>query len=160
MELNYENEIHVAFDEPLEYKKVLLYPATLPFYSVFASADECLDVSRLDEKDIRLLKLPYIDYMYEKSLQDKTFKYRWDMLACILKIVFGETQPFEILKIEGKIVIRVYQRSQDYKKWEKEYSEKQKYFFEQSKKNKPRERTTNKFFRAIKKNRGINVYKH
>ena len=57
MNLSYENINHLAFDEPLEYKSLLLYPVTLPYYSIFASAEECLDVSRLDEKDVRLLRL-------------------------------------------------------------------------------------------------------
>ena len=151
MELSYENEINLAFDKPLEYKNVLLYPATLPFYSIFASADECLDVSRIDERDIRLLRLPYLDYMYEKSLKDKSFKYRWDMLAIILKVVLGETQPFDIITIEGKIVLRVYQRSQDYEKWEKEYNEKKEYFFNQAKKNNPGTEQIISFSEQLKK---------
>lgn len=159
MELSYENEINLAFDKPLEYKKILLYPATLPFYSIFASADECLDVSRIDEKDIGLLRLPYLDYMYHKSLRDKSFKYRWDMLAFILKVSLGDTQPFDLIMKEGNVVLRVYQRSQDYDKWEKEYEKQKEYFFDQSKKNKPRSRANSKFFRAIKEDRRINVHK-
>lgn len=50
MNISYENKINLAFDKPLEYKSLLLYPATLPYYSIFVSADECLDVSRIDEK--------------------------------------------------------------------------------------------------------------
>lgn len=114
MNLSYENINHLAFDEPLEYKSLLLYPVTLPYYSIFASAEECLDVSRLDEKDVRLLRLSYLDYLYEKSLIDNVFKNKWNMLICILNIVLRENQPFDILRQEGRVYIKVYQRSEDY----------------------------------------------
>jgi len=114
MDISFENKTSLAFDKPLVYKDIILYPATLPYYSVFASADECLDVSRLDEKDIRLLRLPYLEYMYEKSLIDEGFKYRWSMLICILNIVFKEQQAFDILRQDGRLYIKVYQRSENY----------------------------------------------
>ena len=88
MELSYENKMNLAFDKPLAYKSLLLYPATLPYYSIFAAADECLDTSRMDEKNKKLLRLPYLDYLYEKSLVDNNFKNKWNMLICILNIVF------------------------------------------------------------------------
>lgn len=128
MNISYDNKMKMAFDKPLEYKGVLLYPATLLYYSIFACADECLDVSRMDERDIRLLRLPYLEYIYEKSLIDTNFKNKWDMLICILNIVFGEEQPFDILKEDGRLCIKVYQRSANYKGLEKEYNElKEKY---------------------------------
>lgn len=116
MNISYENQMNMAFDKPVEYKKVLLYPATLPYYSIFACADECLDTSRADEKNINLLRLPYLDYVYEKSLVDENFKNKWDMLICILSIVFGEEQPFDILRENNRLYIKVYQRSDDYGK--------------------------------------------
>lgn len=116
MNISYENQINMAFDKPLEYKKVLLYPATLPYYSIFACADECLDAARVDEKDISLLRLPYLEYMYEKSLINENFKNKWDMLVCVLGIVFGNEQPFDILRENGQLYIKVYQRSEDYEK--------------------------------------------
>lgn len=120
MDISFENKTSLAFDKPLVYKDIILYPATLPYYSVFASADECLDVSRLDEKDIRLLRLPYLEYMYEKSLIDEGFKYRWSMLICILNIVFKEQQTFDILRQDGRLYIKVYQRSENYELLNKE----------------------------------------
>lgn len=120
MNLSYENEMNLAFDKPLRYKDLLLYPATLPYYSIFVSADECLDVSRVDEKNIELLRLPYLEYMYEKSLLDDEFKNKWNMLICILRIVLGENQPFDILKQDGRLYIRVYQRADNYELLNKE----------------------------------------
>lgn len=122
MNMNYENRMNLAFDKPLEYKGLLLYPVTMHYYSVFTYAEECLDVSRLNEKNIRLLRLPYLEYMYEKSLLDKGFKNRWNMLICILNIVLGEDQPFDILRKEGRLYIKVYQRSEDYELLNKEYT--------------------------------------
>lgn len=123
MDISYENQINLAFDKPLEYKKVLLYPATLPYYSIFACADECLDASRIDEKDIKLLRLPYLEYIYEKSLVDKSYKNKWDMLICVLGIVFGNEQPFDILRENGRLYVKVYQRSEDYEKLNKQCEE-------------------------------------
>lgn len=120
--ISYEDRINLAFDKPLNYKGILLYPATLDYYSIFAVADECLDVNRIDERDKRLLRLPYLDYMYEKGLVDKQAQYRWSMLIYILRIVFGETQTFDVNRENGRIYIKVYQRSENYELLNKEYT--------------------------------------
>lgn len=120
MNISYENTMHLAFDEPLEYKTLSLYPAKLFYYSIFSSADECLDVSRLDERDLRLMRLPYLEYIYEKSLIDEDFKNRWNMLICILSIVLQE-QSFDIIREDGRLYLKVYQRSKDYELLNKEY---------------------------------------
>ena len=122
MNISYENENRLAFDKPLIYKDLLLYPATLSYYSIFAIADECLDVFRLNEKNKKFLRLPYLEYMYEKSLVDEGFKDKWSMLICILSIVLGEEQPFDIVREKGKIYIKVYQRSENYELLNKEYT--------------------------------------
>ena len=44
MNISYDNKMKMAFDKPLEYKGVLLYPATVLYYSIFVFVDECLDV--------------------------------------------------------------------------------------------------------------------
>ncbi len=137
MNISYENKMNLAFDKPLEYKNLLLYPATLMYYSIFASAEECLDVSRLDERNKRLLRLPYLDYIYEKSLIDDGFKNRWNMLICILNIVFGKDQPFDILREKGKVIIKVYQRSENYELLNKEYVALKANFLQQYKNQKP-----------------------
>lgn len=120
MNISYENMMHLAFDEPLEYKTLSLYPAKLFYYSIFSSADECLDASRLDERDLRLMRLPYLEYMYEKSLVDEDFKNRWNMLICILGIVLQE-QAFDIIRENSRLYLKVYQRSEDYELLNKEY---------------------------------------
>ena len=120
MNISYENIMHLAFDEPLEYKTLSLYPAKLFYYSIFSSADECLDVSRLDERDLRLMRLPYLEYIYEKSLIDEDFKNRWNMLICILSIVLQE-QSFDIIRENGRLYLKVYQRSKDYELLNKQY---------------------------------------
>lgn len=137
MNISYENTMNLAFDKPLEYKNLLLYPATLPYYSVFATAEDCLDASRLDEKDKRLLRLSYLDYIYEKSLLDEGFRNRWNMLICILNIVLKEDQPFDIIKQEGKLYIKVYQRSENYELLNKEYTILKTNFFAQHKDGNP-----------------------
>ena len=120
MNISYENTMNLAFDKPLEYKTLSLYPAKLFYYSIFSSADECLDVSRLDERDLRLMRLPYLEYMYEKSLINEDFKNRWNMLICILSIVLQE-QSFDIIRENGRLYWKVYQRSKDYELLNKQY---------------------------------------
>ena len=120
MNISYENTMNLAFDKPLEYKTLSLYPAKLFYYSIFSSADECLDVSRLDERDLRLMRLPYLEYMYEKSLINEDFKNRWNMLICILSIVLQE-QSFDIIREDGRLYLKVYQRSENYELLNKQY---------------------------------------
>ena len=120
MNISYENKINLAFDKPLEYKGIYLYPATLPYYSILLNADECLNVSRLEEKDIRLLRVSYLDYLYEKSLRDNVYKGKWDMLIYILNIVLKD-QSFEIVKENGHVILKVYQRTNDYDLFNEEY---------------------------------------
>lgn len=123
MNISYENKMNLAFDKPLEYKQLLLYPATISYYSIFSSAEDCLDVSRMNEKNIELLRLPYLEYMYTKAmLNEDNFKIKWDMLICVLNIVLGKDQPFDVLKKDGKIYIKVYQRSENYELLNKEYT--------------------------------------
>lgn len=120
--ISYENKINLAFDKPLEYKGIYIYPATLPYYSIFLNAEECLDVSRLNERDIKLLRLPYLEYLYEKSLKDENFKSRWDMLICILNIVLKD-QSFEIVKENNNISLKVYQRTKEFETLNSEYED-------------------------------------
>ena len=123
MNISYDNKMNLAFDKPLKYKQLLLYPATVSYYSIFSSAEECLDVSKLNEKNISLLRLPYLEYLYTKSmLNEDNFKMRWDMLICVLNIVLGEDQPFDVLKKDGKIYIKVYQRSDNYELLNNQYT--------------------------------------
>lgn len=120
MNISYENIMNLAFDKPLEFKTLSLYPAKMPYYSIFSSADECLDISRLNERDLRLMRLPYLEYLYEKSLIDDDFKNRWNMLICILNIVLQE-QSFDIIREDGRLYLKVYQRSKDYELLNKQY---------------------------------------
>lgn len=120
MNISYENKMNLAFDKPLEYKGIYIYPATLPYYSIFLNAEECLDVSRLNEKDIKLLRLPYLEYLYEKSLKDVSYKNRWDMLICILNVVLKD-QSFEIVKENNNINLKVYQRTKEFETLNSEY---------------------------------------
>src|SRR5699024_11777031 len=67
-----------------------------------------------------LMRLPYLEYIYEKSLVDEGFKNRWNMLICILSIVLQE-QSFDIIREDGRLYLKVYQRSKDYELLNKKY---------------------------------------
>lgn len=134
MDISFENRMNMIFDEPLKYKGLNIYPASLYYYSIFSEADEYLDVSRLDERDKRLIRLPYLDYMYEKSLIDPTFKMKMDMMINILRIVFKD-QSFDMIREDGKLFLRVYQRADDYELLNKQEIELQKDFINEYEKN-------------------------
>lgn len=126
MKIDYINKLHLSFDEPLEYRKVHLYPAKVEHYPVFNLAYDVLYVSRETEKDLNLMRLPYLEYLYQKSLKDEEYKEKWNTLEYILRIVF-ENQSFNfILKEDNRIYIRVGQRTNFYNLLEEEYKKLQK----------------------------------
>ena len=112
MEMSFENKMNMAFDKPLKYKELLLYPGTLSCYPLFSNADSFLDCSRLEEKDKHLLRLSYLDYMYEKSLKDSAFQYNFAMMNYIIQQVLKS--PFDLIKEDGKLHLKVYQKAPNY----------------------------------------------
>ena len=123
MEISYENKMNMVFDKPLNYKGIYLYPATLFDYSIFSNADEYLDTSRINEKNIDLIRLPYLNYMYKKSQLDDIFENKYKMLLYILHVVFKE-QEFDIEedKESKRIYLKVYQRTDNFKLLESDYN--------------------------------------
>lgn len=121
MEISYENRMNMVFDKPLEYKGIYLYPATLFDYGVFVNADEYLDISRMEEKDIDLLRLPYLEYVYKKAQKDDGFKLKYEMLLYILHVVLKD-QEFDIIEKDGGLCLKVYQRTDKYQELEEKYN--------------------------------------
>jgi len=120
--MSYNNALSLAFDKPLEYKTLYLYPAKMPHYSIFRTIGDVLTISKDDEKDIKLLRLPYLEYMYEKSLVSEEYKVKINMLIYILEVVLKD-QIFDISKIGENVYIRVYQRTKNYDLLINEYND-------------------------------------
>lgn len=118
--MNLNNIMALAFDKPLEYKSLFLYPAKMAHYYLFKTALDTLFLSRELETDINLLRLPYLEYLYEKSLVDEEYRMKWNGLIYILKITLQD-QNFDILRKQGKIYIKVYQSTEYYKLLKSEY---------------------------------------
>lgn len=119
--ISYNNILSLAFDKPLEYKTLYLYPAKMPHYSIFKSALDVFSISKETENDINLLRLPYLEYIYEKSLINEEYKVKWSMLIYILEVVLKE-QSFDVIRQNDRLYIKVYQRTKYYDLFEKEYN--------------------------------------
>lgn len=61
------NESALIFDEPIKYKDIKLYPITVENYLEFKNSSDILTINTLEEKDLNLLGLPYLEYIYYKS---------------------------------------------------------------------------------------------
>ncbi|MEG1725911.1 MAG: hypothetical protein RR313_11005 [Anaerovoracaceae bacterium] len=84
----------ITFDEPVIYKGLKLYQCTLKDYLIFKSAQDSLSLNRAYEKDLELLQLPYLEYVYRKSQTSQESYQIWCMLNCVLSISFA-TDKFE-----------------------------------------------------------------
>lgn len=122
--ISYNNVLSLAFDKPLEYKTLYLYPAKMPHYSIFKSALDVFNISKEQEKDINLLRLPYLEYIYAKSLINEEYKIKWSMLIYILEVVLKE-QSFDVIRQNDRLYIKVYQRTKYYDLLENEYNKTQ-----------------------------------
>lgn len=111
-----------VFDEPILYKGISLYPITIRHYTIFKQIAEILTLNQMDEKDITLLGLPYLEYIYRKSEADEGCYYR-QMLLDVLRmctkinnITFSENE-------QGDIFINLFKPNDNYDKLSSEYQE-------------------------------------
>lgn len=102
-----------TFDEPILYKGIYLYPITIKHYTIFKQVAEILTLNQMSEKDISLLGLPYLEYIYRKSESDESCYYS-QMLLDVLRmctkvnnITFSENE-------QGDIFINFLKPSSDY----------------------------------------------
>ena len=112
----------IAFDEPILYKGLYLYPAMVKDYTMFKQCSEILTLNMTNEKDIHLLGLPYLEYVYRKSqLGDGALMST--MLLCVLSIVFQlETISFYEDEYEN-IFLNIFKQTPEYDDYIDEYNE-------------------------------------
>lgn len=112
----------VAFDQPILYKELYLYPAKVKDYTMFKQCSQILTLNILNEKDIHLLGLPYLEYIYRKSKTDDGALMS-TMLLCVLCIVFQlDTISFYEDEFEN-IFINIFKRSSEYDIYIDEYND-------------------------------------
>ncbi|MEI6296313.1 MAG: hypothetical protein WCO84_01530 [bacterium] len=110
---NFEN----CFDTPVIYKGVEINCATLAddYYSI-KSASESLIVNQLKDKDIDLLQLPYLTYIFKKGEQDENFKILLDMMKYIVSVSF---RKYATIILEDSLLI--YEPTKEHDQYKNEY---------------------------------------
>lgn len=80
-----------GFEDFVLYKNVKLYKAKMSDnYYFIKGAGDALTVSLKMEKDLDLLGLPYLEYMYNKKNKDENFATKWDLMLYVLAISFKD----------------------------------------------------------------------
>lgn len=106
--LSYEDYNSLAFDKPLTYKNIKLYPILMSDYLIFKSFSSCLTVEPSMDKDMKYIRLSYLDYIYMTTERSKEEKIRWEGFKIILGLIFQE-QKCEIILSNSHILLKVYQ---------------------------------------------------
>lgn len=88
MNIPLEFAAEVAFGRPLVYKGLKIYPAECKDYYLFLTVKESLLLNRMQEKNIRLINLPYLEYVYERAKKSKEGINDWVSLMAMLRISF------------------------------------------------------------------------
>ena len=106
-----------GFNDTVEYKGILLRRLTLRdgYYMIKASG-EALTVNLMSEKDLELLGLPYLTYIYRKALKDSNYVSYWQILKWCLYKSFVDC---DIDVREDGII--VYKKKEDYLNYADEY---------------------------------------
>lgn len=110
----------VTFDEPILYKGLYLYPAMVKDYTMFKQCSEILTLNMTNEKDIHLLGLPYLEYVYRKS-QSGEDALMSTMLLCVLSIVL-QLDTISFYEDENEnVFLNIFKQNSDYDKYKEEY---------------------------------------
>ena len=107
MDLNHiKNE--ASFDKPIEYKGIKIYPITIEYYSIVKMAHLAFAINLANEQDIELFGLPFMEYMFKKSLKSNEFAEIWQIYNSVLQLSFKD--QFHTFKYEDnflKLIIAV-----------------------------------------------------
>lgn len=119
-------ELQVAFDNPINFKGVDLYPATIRDYTIFKKFSEVLTINTINEKDIKLIGLPYLEYVYRKSKNAGNNIFDTlllDMLKSVLSIVLKNDFFSIIEEDDGNVYLYIYTKTKEYDNFIDEYKE-------------------------------------
>lgn len=111
--------IENGFNDDIEYKGILIRRVTLEdnFYMIKGSSD-ALTLNLVEEKDIDLLGLPYLTYVYEKSQKDENFITYWQLL----NFIFAKSIK-DCLVALTRDGLLIYKKTNLFKENQKEYEE-------------------------------------
>lgn len=72
------NEIFYAFDKPISYKDLTLYPVTMKHCTIFTILSNCLTIRKNGSGDIRAITMSYLDYIFYLSFEkNKEYYAQW-----------------------------------------------------------------------------------
>jgi len=98
------NDDLFIFDEPFQYKEILIYPVKMRDFATFNICATCLTLPKNHEPDISIIKMSYLDYLLYLIFKSKTDSFEnkeedeqviLSMLLCLMQIVLKD-QKFQI----------------------------------------------------------------
>ncbi len=69
-------ELSYIYDEPIKYKNLLIYPATVKDYLKFYFFSECLALDKNSINDVKIISMTYLEYLFKLSKWDEFVEYR------------------------------------------------------------------------------------
>lgn len=73
------------FDEPIQYKELLIYPVTMKDYLEFHLAVNCLLVDKNSIPDVNIISMSYLRFLYYQSLEyNEPYIYMIKVLLCLV----------------------------------------------------------------------------
>lgn len=89
--------------EPVLFGSVKVHPIRVKDAEVFYEALPVLQIAKHKLPSAKLVKMPYLDFLYAMSYQDPTL---WDRFLCVAKLVFQE-QVVQVSAMDKHLVLVV-----------------------------------------------------
>lgn len=81
-------EPNFLWDEPCEYKGVDIYPVLMKEYYQFYTSIGCINIPKNRSKDIKIIKMNYLDFLFYLAEEDETQSIYLTLLFILLNLVF------------------------------------------------------------------------
>nr|DAG31341.1 MAG TPA: hypothetical protein [Caudoviricetes sp.] len=93
-----EHMKELYFDEPIQYKDLLIYPVQMKDYLEFHWLSSCLLIDKNSIPDINIISMSYLNFLYYMSAtNDEPYIYMVKMLLCmVLHMDFDEEMSFYV----------------------------------------------------------------
>ena len=93
-----EHMKELYFDEPIQYKDLLIYPVQMKDYLEFHWLSSCLLIDKNSIPDINIISMSYLRFLYYMSAtNDEPYVYMVKMLLCmVLHMDFDEEMSFYV----------------------------------------------------------------
>lgn len=107
------NNAFFIWDDPYQYKDILIYPVTMDKYYEFNACASCLLIEKNKIPDKKIIKMSYLDYFFYMVQQQKENMIYLDMLIYLLNLIFRE-QKYSFYEVKNnKINFLVGDKSYD-----------------------------------------------